>query len=211
MSHPVDSILGQAPALPVVTIHDLEKAEKLAETLVAGGLPVIELTLRTDCALDAIRAMTAVDGAIVGAGTILTPGDLERVAEAGAAFAIAPGCTEVLYRGAESLDIPFLPAVATASEIMAGLEHGHSRFKFFPAEASGGIEALKGFAGPFADVKFCPTGGIGMNNAPDYLRQPNVLTVGGSWMAPADAIESGDWPRIRALAHDCVNLGGSHG
>lgn len=201
----IDSILEQAPALPVVTIHSVEQASALADALVSAGLPVIEVTLRTDCALEAIRAMSEVDGAIVGAGTVLTPADLERVASAGAAFAISPGCTGALYRAAAAADILFLPAVATASEIMTGLEHGHARFKFFPAEASGGIEALKGFAGPFPDVKFCPTGGISTKNAPDYLRQRNVITVGGSWMAPQDAIAAEDWARIRALANDCVN------
>jgi len=206
MSRLIDSILEQAPALPVVTIHSVAQAAGLAETLVAAGLPVIEVTLRTDCALEAIRAMTEVDGAIVGAGTVLTPDDLERVASSGARFAISPGATDALYRATAGAEIPFLPAVATASEIMVGLEHGHTRFKFFPAEASGGIEALKGFAGPFPDVKFCPTGGIGTSNAPDYLRQRNVITVGGSWMAPRDAIEAEDWTRIRALANDCLNI-----
>lgn len=206
MPRAIDSILDQAPALPVVTIHSVGQAAALAEALVSAGLPVIEVTLRTDCALEAIRAMSEVDGAIVGAGTVLTPADLERVAAAGAAFAISPGCTGTLYRAAAAAEIPFLPAVATASEIMTGLEHGHARFKFFPAEASGGIEALKGFAGPFPDVKFCPTGGIGPHNAPDYLRQHNVITVGGSWMAPQDAIAAEDWARIRALANDCVDI-----
>jgi len=206
MTHPIDTILEQAPALPVVTIRNAEHASKLAQTLVDAGLPVIEVTLRTDAALDAIRAMREVDGAVVGAGTVLTPDDLAGVAEAGAAFAISPGCTQTLYRAAETVEIPFLPAVATASEIMLGLEHGLTRFKFFPAEASGGVAALKGFAGPFANVKFCPTGGIGVNNAPEYLRLDNVLSVGGSWMAPSDAIEAEDWTRVRALANDCVNL-----
>ncbi|MDT8438838.1 MAG: bifunctional 4-hydroxy-2-oxoglutarate aldolase/2-dehydro-3-deoxy-phosphogluconate aldolase [Wenzhouxiangellaceae bacterium] len=202
----IDALLDPAPVLPVLTVADPAHAVPLAETLVAAGLPVLEVTLRTPAALDAISAMRTVSGARVGAGTILTADDLARARDAGAEFAISPGCTRTLYEAAASIDIPFLPAVATASEIIAGLERGYRRFKFFPAEAAGGITALKSFAGPFGDVKFCPTGGIGPSNAADYLRLANVLTVGGSWMVPTDAVQSGDWDRIAALATDAVNL-----
>ena len=203
----IDTILAQAPVLPVLTIHDLDTAAPLAEALFEAGLPVVEVTLRTPVALEAIAAMReAVSGMVVGAGTVLAENDLARVAEAGAAFAIAPGATRALYRAAQQSDIPFIPGVATASEIMTGTEFGWSRFKFFPAEAAGGVAALKSWSGPLPDVRFCPTGGISGHNAADYLRLENVATVGGSWMVPAEAIREHDWPRITALARDCVNL-----
>lgn len=201
-----DRVLRKAPVLPVLTVRDPAHAVPLAETLLAAGLPVLEVTLRTPAALDAIEAMAAVEGVVVSAGTILNASDLARARDAGAAFAISPGCTPGLYAAAETTDLPFLPAVATASEIMQGLERGYRRFKFFPAEASGGTAALQAFSGPFADVKFCPTGGIGPADAADYRRLDNVLTVGGSWMVPTDALSDGDWDRIRALATDAVNL-----
>jgi len=207
MNTDIDAILTRAPVLPVLTIDDPEAAVPLAETLFEAGLPVVEVTLRTPAALEAIRAMSdAVEGMIVGAGTIMDEGDLERVTSAGAAFAISPGATPALYRAALNARIPFLPGVATASEIMVGMEFGWSRFKFFPAEAAGGIAALKSWRGPFPAIRFCPTGGISGANAADYLRQDNVMTVGGSWMVPADAVRAHDWTRIGALARDCVNL-----
>lgn len=207
MNDDIDAILARAPVLPVLTVEDPETAVELARTLFEAGLPVVEVTLRTPAALNAIRAMSdAVDGIIVGAGTIMDEGDLERVTSAGAAFAISPGGTPALYRAALNGKIPFLPGVATASEIMIGMEFGWSRFKFFPAEAVGGIAALKSWRGPFPAIRFCPTGGISGANAADYLRQENVLTVGGSWMVPADAVKEQDWTRIGALARDCVNL-----
>ena len=207
----VDDILRQAPVVPVLAIADLNDAIPLAETLVAAGLPVLEITLRTPVALDAIRRMRTVPGAIVGAGTVLTSEDLAAVQAAGAAFAISPGGTDALYaaaRDAAALDsaIPLLPGIATASELMRGLEHGYKRFKFFPAESSGGIAALKGFAGPFSSVKFCPTGGIDAAKAPSYLALPNVITVGGSWMVPNDALLAKDWARISALAKAAAAL-----
>ncbi|MGB0513988.1 MAG: bifunctional 4-hydroxy-2-oxoglutarate aldolase/2-dehydro-3-deoxy-phosphogluconate aldolase [Wenzhouxiangellaceae bacterium] len=203
----IDEILGRAPVLPVLTVRDVDHAVPLAEALRDAGLPVLEVTLRTDCALDVIRKLRdEVDGIAVGAGTILSGEDLERVAAAGAEFAISPGSTPALYQAAASVEIPFIPAVATASELLAGMEAGYRRFKFFPAEASGGVAALKSFAGPFAEARFCPTGGIAPGNAADYLRLDNVMTVGGSWMVPTDAVESGDWDRIKALARDAVNL-----
>jgi 2-dehydro-3-deoxyphosphogluconate aldolase / (4S)-4-hydroxy-2-oxoglutarate aldolase len=198
----VDDILQQAPVVPVLAVADLDDAIPLAQALVAAGLPVLEITLRTPVALDVIRRMRDVPGAIVGAGTILTSKDLAAVQAAGAAFAISPGGTDALYAAAHRATIPLLPGIATASE------HGYKRFKFFPAESSGGIAALKGFAGPFAHVRFCPTGGIDAAKAPAYLALPNVITVGGSWMVPNDALLAKDWVRIGALAKAAAALRG---
>ncbi|MFD0724602.1 bifunctional 4-hydroxy-2-oxoglutarate aldolase/2-dehydro-3-deoxy-phosphogluconate aldolase [Lysobacter brunescens] len=200
----IDAILRAAPVVPVLAIDDLDDAVPLAHALVDAGLPVLEITLRTPVALDAIRRMREVPGAIVGAGTVLNAHDLAAVEAAGAAFAISPGATDALYAAAKSSAIPFLPGIATASELMRGLEHGWMRFKFFPAEASGGIATLKGFAGPFPQVKFCPTGGIDAAKAPGYRALPNVLTVGGSWMVPADALKARDWASIGMLAAEAA-------
>jgi 2-dehydro-3-deoxyphosphogluconate aldolase / (4S)-4-hydroxy-2-oxoglutarate aldolase len=203
----IDAILARAPALPVIAIERLEDAVPLARALVAGGLPVLEITLRTPVALDAIRAIRdAVPEALVGAGTVLDAAALAAVQAAGAAFAIAPGCTDALYAATRTCALPFLPAVATASELMRGLEHDFRRFKFFPAEAAGGIAALRAFAGPFPQARFCPTGGIDATNAPRYLALPNVATIGGSWMLPADAIAARDWDRIETLAREAAAL-----
>jgi 2-dehydro-3-deoxyphosphogluconate aldolase/(4S)-4-hydroxy-2-oxoglutarate aldolase len=204
----VDDILQRAPVVPVLAVADPEDAIPLAEALVAAGLPVLEITLRTPVALDVIRRMRDVPGAIVGAGTVLNPEDLAAVQTAGATFAISPGGTDALYAAARGAEIPLLPGIATASELMRGLEHGYRRFKFFPAESSGGIAALKGFAGPFAQVKFCPTGGIDAAKAPNYLALPNVITVGGSWMVPNDALAAKDWARIGELAKAAAALRG---
>lgn len=203
----VDEVLQRAPVLPVLAIDALEDAVPLARTLAEAGLPVLEVTLRTPVALDAIAAIVReVPQAVVGAGTVLTAADLDAVARAGAAFAISPGSTGALYEAAHRSPVPFIPAVATASEIMHGLEHGHRRFKFFPAVAAGGLAALKGFAGPFAGVRFCPTGGIDSASAPAFLALPNVVTVGGSWMVPGDALRARDWSRIGALAREAAAL-----
>ena len=203
----VDSILGQAPVLPVLAIEHVDDAVPLARALVDAGLPVLEVTLRTGAALEAIaRIALEVPEACVGAGTILRPLDMERVAAAGAAFAIAPGATDALYAAALTTAIPFLPAVATGSEVIRGLEHGHTRFKLFPAAAMGGPVALKAFAGPFPQVRFCPTGGIDADTAPAYLALPNVATVGGAWMVPADAVAARDWDRIAGLARQAAAL-----
>lgn len=196
----IDAILRQAPVVPVLAVADADDAIPLAETLVAAGLPVLEITLRTPAALEVIRRMRTVPGAIVGAGTVLTPADLAAVQDTGAAFAISPGGSDALYAAAKTAAIPLLPGIATASELMRGLEHGWNRFKFFPAEASGGVAALKAFAGPFAQVKFCPTGGIDAAKALAYLALPNVITVGGSWMVPGDALKAKDWATIGALS-----------
>ena len=200
----IDAILARAPVLPVLAIERLDDAVPLARALVDGGLPVLEVTLRTPAALAAITRIAAeVDGAVVGAGTVLSPADLDAVAAAGAAFAISPGATEALYTAAAGQRMPWIPAISTASELMRGLDHGHRRFKFFPAEAAGGVAALNAFAGPFPQARFCPTGGIDATSALRYRALPNVMTVGGSWMVPREAIEARDWQRITALARAC--------
>ncbi len=204
----LDAILARAPVLPVIALTRLEDAVPLARTLVDAGLPVLEVTLRSPIALDAIRAIAAeVPDAVVGAGTVLTPDDLAAVAAAGAAFAISPGATDALLAAAAEAPIPFLPGIATASELMRGLEHGLTRFKCFPAEAAGGVALLQSLAGPFPQARFCPTGGIDLASAPRYLALGNVLTIGGSWMLPKDALAAGDWARIGALAREAAGLG----
>lgn len=196
----IDALFAGATIVPVLTVSRLEHAVPLAESLVAAGLPILEITLRTPVALAAIRSMREVPGAVVGAGTVLGASDLAAVEEAGAAFAISPGATEALYAAAERSALPLLPGIATAGELMRGLEHGWSRFKFFPAEASGGIAALKSLGGPFPQVRFCPTGGIDPAKAPAYLALPNVFAVGGSWMVPDGLLQAADWTGIATLA-----------
>ena len=206
-SQQVDAVFALAPVVPVITIARLEDALPLARALADNGLPVLEVTLRTACALEAIALIAReLPNACVGAGTVLNARDLDAVAQAGARFAISPGATDTLYRAASECPIPLIPGIATASELMRGLEHGWQRFKFFPAESSGGVAALKGFGGPFAHVRFCPTGGIDAAKAPSYLALPNVACVGGSWMLPADALASGDWERIGGLAREAAAL-----
>lgn len=203
----VDAILKRAPVLPVLAIEHIDDALPLARALLNGGLPVLEITLRSDCALQAIeRIANEFDQAVVGAGTVLTRQQQSAVAAAGAQFSISPGATEAIYAAAAESPIPLIPAVATASELMRGMEHGHRRFKFFPAEASGGIAALKSIAGPFPDIRFCPTGGISASSAHYYLALPNVITVGGSWMVPSAAVAAKDWSKTEALARDCLGL-----
>ena len=205
----IDAVFARAPVLPVIVIDELAHAVPLARALVEGGLPVLEVTLRTPVALEAIRRIASeVEGAVLGAGTVLTAADLDAAAAAGCSFAISPGATPALYAAADASAIAWLPAVATASEVMQGLAHGHQRFKFFPAAAAGGVGALKGFAGPFPQARFCPTGGIDAGNAASFLALPNVATVGGSWMLPKDAVAGADWARIRALAAQCRALAG---
>lgn len=203
----VDAVFVRAPVVPVITIERIEDALPLCRALADNGLPVLEVTLRTACALDAIVLLAReLPQACAGAGTVLGETDLRRVEAAGARFAISPGCTDALYGAAKACSIPLIPGIATASELMRGLEHGWQRFKFFPAEASGGVAALKGFAGPLPVARFCPTGGIDIAKAPAYLALPNVACVGGSWMLPADAIKSGDWERIGKLAREAAAL-----
>lgn len=180
----IDTVMRTCPVIPVLVIEELAHARPVAEALVAGGLRVLEVTLRTPCALDAIRAMKSVPGAIVGAGTVLNEHDLKNSIAAGAEFIVSPGLTETLARGAIASGLPFLPGVANAGDIMRGLDLGLNHFKFFPAATSGGIAALKALAGPFAEVKFCPTGGITLDTAAQWLELPQVLCVGGSWLVP---------------------------
>lgn len=205
---PIDAILSAAaPVMPVVTIADRRDAAPLARALVAGGLKVIEVTLRTSAALEAIAIIAAeVEGAIVGAGTVLTPQDYDAAARAGSVFAISPGSTPALLRRGQLGDIPYLPAVASPSDIMAGMDEGYRRFKFFPAEIAGGPAALKAFSGPFGELQFCPTGGVRANSAADYLALANVPCVGGAWVAPADLVAAKAWDRIQALAAEAAAL-----
>lgn len=183
----IEQIMTLAPVIPVLVIEDAAHAGPIAEALVKGGLPALEVTLRTPAALDAIREMTQVNGALVGAGTVLNPADLDAALGAGAQFIVSPGLTEPLGKAAIASGVPFLPGTASAGDVMRGLDMGLSRFKFFPAEASGGIAALKAIAAPFGEVRFCPTGGIRQDTAADWLALEAVLCVGGSWLVPKGA------------------------
>jgi len=180
----IDALMRSVPVIPVLVVEDVAHAEPIARALVAGGLTALEVTLRTPAALEVIRAMARVEGAVVGAGTVLNPRDLDAALEAGAQFIVSPGLTEPLTRAALDRGVPYLPGIANSADIMRGLDHGLDRFKFFPAEAAGGIKALKALAGPFHQVCFCPTGGITEATAPDWLALKPVLCVGGSWVVP---------------------------
>lgn len=195
-----------APVVPVLVIDDVAAARPLAEALIAGGLPVLEVTLRTPAALEVIREMAQVRGGVVGAGTLITPDDVRAARAAGASFGVSPGATDALLDACEAEDLPLLPGAATATEAMALLARGYDMLKFFPAEASGGAPALKAIGAPLPQISFCPTGGITAANAPDYLRLANVVCVGGSWVAPGDAVASGDWARIETLARAAASL-----
>ncbi|WP_424967569.1 bifunctional 4-hydroxy-2-oxoglutarate aldolase/2-dehydro-3-deoxy-phosphogluconate aldolase [Dinoroseobacter sp. S375] len=199
-------ICGLAPVIPVLVIHDLAHARPLAEALVAGGLPALEVTLRTPVALEAIAEMAAVEGGVVGAGTLLTPADVAAAKAAGALFGVSPGATPTLLDAAEAADLPMLPGAATSTEVMALLERGYTVQKFFPAEANGGAPALKSIGAPLPQVSFCPTGGVSLANAPTYLSLSNTLCVGGSWVAPAALMEAGDWAGITKLAAEAAEL-----
>ncbi len=201
-------ICGLAPIIPVLVIEDASKARPLAEALVAGGLPVLEVTLRTSAALEAIRAMADVPGGIVGAGTLVTPADVRAAKEAGARFGVSPGATDDLLAACEAEGLPLLPGAATASEAMRLLARGYDMLKFFPAEASGGAPALKAIGAPLPQIAFCPTGGVSPGNAADYLSLSNVICAGGSWVAPAQKVAAGDWAGIEALAREAAALGG---
>ena len=194
----LEEMMTLAPVVPVLTIEDEAHAVPLGRALVAGGIPMLEVTLRTPAALGAIRRIAAeVEGAVVGAGTVLTAQDLDRAVEAGARFAVSPG---LAGRARADGPIPLLPGVATATEVMAALEAGFRFLKFFPALPAGGVAMLKAFAPVFPQARFCPTGGVSEANAPDFLGTPNVVCVGGSWLAPASAVRAGDWGRITELA-----------
>ncbi|MEN9409172.1 MAG: hypothetical protein RL216_1146 [Pseudomonadota bacterium] len=195
-----------APVVPVLVIDDLAHAAPLARALVAGGLPALEVTLRTPVALDAIRAMADVEGGTVGAGTLLTPADVKAAKAAGATFGVSPGATDSLIKACEDEGLPLLPGAVTATEIMTLLERGYTVQKFFPAEQSGGAAFLKSIGSPIPQVKFCPTGGISLKNAPDYLSLKNILCVGGSWVAPKEAMAAGDWAAITKLAAEARAL-----
>jgi 2-dehydro-3-deoxyphosphogluconate aldolase/(4S)-4-hydroxy-2-oxoglutarate aldolase len=194
-------VMALCPVIPVLTIERASDAVPLARALVAGGLKVLEITLRTPAAIEAIALIAReVPDAVTGAGTVLNASDWARAEAAGAQFIVSPGLTDPLIKVAAGSPLAFLPGIATAGELMRGLDAGLTSFKFFPAETSGGAPALKALHGPFADVRFCPTGGITAKTAPDYLALPNVVCVGGGWIAPADALAAGDFARITDLA-----------
>ena len=201
----IAEIMRAAPVIPVIVIDELEHAEPLARALVAGGLPALEVTLRTPVALDAIRAMKRVPGAIVGAGTVTNEADLHAALDAGSAFIVSPGLTEPLGQAAIREGVPFLPGIANAGDIMRGLDHGLSHFKFFPAMAAGGLPALKALAAPFGQCRFCPTGGIGPDNAAEWLAFDPVLCVGGSWVAPRGSPDEAEIERLARLAAGLAN------
>lgn len=203
------SILKLAPVVPVLVVEDAKTAVPLARALVAGGLKAIEITLRTPGALDAVKAVAdEVEGAEVGAGTILTYAQWDAAVKAGAKFIVSPGTTQELLDAARGSEVAFLPGAATASEVMALREEGYQVLKFFPAEQAGGAAYLKSLSSPLAGTFFCPTGGISLTNAKDYLSLPNVVCVGGSWVAPKDLVASGNWDAITRLAHEASNLKG---
>ncbi|SPJ30249.1 bifunctional 4-hydroxy-2-oxoglutarate aldolase/2-dehydro-3-deoxy-phosphogluconate aldolase [Falsiruegeria mediterranea] len=199
-------ICALAPIVPVLVVDDAKQAAPLAEALVAGGLPALEVTLRTPAALDAIREMARVPGGVVGAGTLITPADVRAAKAAGAQFGVSPGATDALIAACEAEGLPLLPGAATASEAMCLLEKGYDMLKFFPAEASGGAPALKAIGAPLPQVSFCPTGGVSPDNARDYLGLSNVVCAGGSWVAPKAMVQAGDWSGIERLARDAAAL-----
>jgi len=203
----LNELLRLAPVIPVITIERVEDAVPLARALVSGGLRLLEITLRTAAGRDAAAAIVAeVPEAVVGIGTVLTPQDLARSRDLGARFALSPGATPELLDAAAESDLPFMPGVATASELMAALARGFDIVKFFPAVPAGGVAALKALGGPFPQVRFCPTGGVSEDNAAEWLALPNVVVVGGSWLTPASEIRGGAWDRITERARRSANL-----
>ncbi|MCW2335794.1 2-dehydro-3-deoxyphosphogluconate aldolase/(4S)-4-hydroxy-2-oxoglutarate aldolase [Sphingobium sp. B2D3A] len=203
MSMTVDDVMALAPVIPVLIVESVADAVPLAQALVAGGLPALEVTMRTPVALEVMREMAQVPGAVVGAGTVLNPRQIDQALEAGAQFIVSPGLTEPLGKAAIANGATLLPGVATAADIMRGLDLGLERFKFFPASTSGGLPALKALAAPFGGVRFCPTGGITAANAPEWLAQPFVGCVGGSWVVPKGPL---DPAAIEALAREAATL-----
>ncbi len=200
-----EKILTTGPVVPVIVVNKLEHAVPMAKALVAGGVRVLEVTLRTPVAMEALRLMIKeVPDAIVGAGTVINTQQLQEVTEAGAQFVISPGITEPLLKAAVEGPVPLIPGISTVSELMTGMDYGLREFKFFPAEANGGVKALQAIGGPFPQVRFCPTGGISPANYRDYLALKSVLCIGGSWLVPNDALESVDWDRITRLAREAV-------
>lgn len=200
-----EEIFAAGPVVPVLVIKDVEKAVPLAKALMAGGIKVLEVTLRTPSAIEVIKRIAdEVPESLIGAGTVTNAQQLKAVTEAGAKFAISPGMTADLLKAGMEGEIPLIPGISSTSDLMKGKDAGYTHLKFFPAEASGGVKAIKAISGPFADFTFCPTGGIGPGNYNDYLALGNVKCVGGSWLAPDDAIEAGDWDRITQLAKDAI-------
>ncbi|MCC4232926.1 bifunctional 4-hydroxy-2-oxoglutarate aldolase/2-dehydro-3-deoxy-phosphogluconate aldolase [Sphingobium soli] len=199
----VEQVMELAPVIPVLVVERVEDALPIAQALVKGGLPALEVTLRTPAALDVIREMSQVEGAVVGAGTVLNAAQLDAAMEAGARFIVSPGLTEPLGKAAIAADVPFLPGTATAGDVMRGMDMGLSRFKFFPAETSGGLPALKALAAPLHAARFCPTGGITAQSAPEWLAQPFITCVGGSWVVPKGPV---DPQKIEALAREAAAL-----
>ena len=202
------AILSLAPVIPVIILDDIAAARPLAEALVAGGLPILEVTLRTPNALKVMEEMGKVKGAIVGAGTLRTAAQMRQAVDAGCRFMVSPGAPPRLLDAAEDIAIPLLPGIGTPTEAMTAAERGYTFLKFFPAEALGGAPVLKAFASPLPDITFCPTGGIDLAKARVYLALPNVICVGGSWILPQDAIASGDFGRIETLAREAAGLKG---
>ena len=201
------NLLTGHSVIPVITLDRVEDAVPLAEALVAGGIKVLEVTLRTEAAVEGIRQIVKhVPEAIVGTGTVCTEQQIKLSEDLGCQFMISPGATENLLQAGERSDIPFLPGISSVSELMRGMEYGYRNFKFFPAEAAGGPAVLKALAGPFGDIGFCPTGGIGLHNAMEYLALPNVLCVGGSWIAQTKLINEQRWSEIETLARDACGL-----
>jgi 2-dehydro-3-deoxyphosphogluconate aldolase/(4S)-4-hydroxy-2-oxoglutarate aldolase len=199
-------VCALAPIVPVLVVRDAARARPLAEALVAGGLPALEVTLRTPAALEAIRAMAEVKGGVVGAGTLVTPADVKAAKAAGARFGVSPGWTPELVAACEDEDLPLLAGAVTATEVMGLCQRGYDLLKFFPAEAAGGVPVLKALAGPLPQITFCPTGGVSPANAASYLALPNVICAGGSWVAPDALVAAGDWAAIEALARDAASL-----
>lgn len=201
------AVMQDAPVIPVIVLHEVAHAVPLARALLAGGIRMLELTLRTPQALACIEVITReVPEAVVGAGTVRSAADAQAAADAGARFAVSPGFTPTLGQACRDVGLPLLPGVATASEILLAQEQGYTELKFFPALQAGGAAMLKAWAGPFADVRFCPTGGVNLANAAEFLALPNVVCVGGSWLTPAEAVASGDWERITQLARQACGL-----
>ena len=202
----VDELMAVQPVIPVITIDRVEDAAPLAQALAGNGLRVLEVTLRTKASLEAIREMSKVSGAIVGAGTVLNAADVDAAKKHGATFIVTPGLSESAVRASSAAGIPILPGIATATELMAGLDLGLTRFKFFPAEQAGGRAMIDAFRGPFGQVKFCPTGGITLDLARDYLTRPNIACVGGGWVCPTRLIDAKKWDEIGALAREAAAL-----
>ena len=203
----LEELRAGQPVIPVVIVQDAATAVPMARALVAGGLPMIEITLRTEAALEAIRAAAEVEGAVVGAGTVLTARQFGEATDAGARFVVSPGVTRELIAVASGSAAPLLPGATTPSEVMTAMEDGYRFLKFFPAEASGGARFLRALSSPLSDVRFCPTGGIGADSAADYLALPNVACVGGSWVVPSAMVASGDWDGVTRLAREAAAMG----